>query len=118
MTIKKTNKISDDKKMSYREYKQLATANDVAKMRVNLKPRIWENIPLIGCIGYLIRITLKKSDIDRGPLRREMTKYQIIMMFCTIFIFNYIVLLTPWMFYLVAKLAVDKTERLLNSDQI
>ncbi len=118
MTIKKSNKNNDDKKMNYKETRKAEVTNHIAEIRQDLKPHIWENIPLVGCVGYLVRMISHKKNIGNGVLRKQMSKYQLIFTFSTIFIYNLLTILTPWALYGVAKYALCKTEKLVDNDQI
>ncbi len=116
----KTQKLpKDNHKINFKEYRILATAGDIEMMKKNLKPHIWENIPFIGCLCYIIRMTLKNSNIDRGPLRREMVKYRLILMASTLLIWGDLILfVTPWLLYLPIKLAVNKVQSQLDNNEI
>ncbi len=106
-------------KISFNQYKREATINDIQTMQVGLKPRHWENIPIVGCFGYMVRIALRNSAIDRGPLRREIVKFQMIFTFGMLPpIFGLCCMLTPWLLYAPHALALKRTKEIIAKDEL
>ncbi len=107
---------NENLKLNFKEYKHQSTICDVERMQKNLKPYVWENVPIFGCFAYMIRIALKNSDIDHGTLRREIVKYQIIFIFCLLPLFTLTMLITPWFLYMIHALAIKRTKVILNNN--
>ena len=105
-------------KISYSEYRILATEEDIKKFSGKMKPFWWENIPIIGGLIYMIRMFINQMDIDRGTLKKQIFIYHIIFMFCFLmYIYTLLSLITPWYTYSIYKLGVNKTKiKLANND--
>ena len=86
--------------LSFSEYKQQANADDIQKMIKGLKPKWWENIPLLGTtIFYRFRLRIILASIDRGL-------YSIFVGYLLLFI------LTPWFPYLISLHALKNAQEI------
>ncbi len=117
-----TKKDSTDKKqphISFQEYKRQATIEDLETMKQQMVPHRWEHIPIVGAIFYAIRMEVVNSGINRGPLRRQIVKLKVIFLFSMLFYFFVLVLmLTPTFIYKIHKMAVEKTQKLIDNDEL
>ena len=108
-----------ESKISFDEYRIKATNEDIKKLDAKIKPFWWENIPVIGCLAYLIRTTINQQDIDRGLLRKQILKYNLIFLFSTLFVgYGLLRILTPWFLYFIYKIAIKKTKELVEKNDI
>ncbi len=106
-------------KMSYEEYRIIATKEDIKKLEKRIKPFWWENIVIIGCILYEIRLEIQQMDIDRGALRKEILKYNIIFVFALLgIIYVILTIITPWFRYSIYKIAINKTNDRIEKNDI
>ena len=98
-------------KMNFEEYKIKATKDDVEKLEKKIKIFWWENIPVIGCIIYIIRMGVNQQDIDRGILRKQIVIYNLIFTFALLFYIHLLLsLITPWYTNAIYKEAIKKTK--------
>ena len=108
-----------DQKISFKQYKTLATQEDVNRFKQKMRPHWWENIFIIGSIIYEIRVGFLYMMIDRGPLRRNILKWELIFQFATLFLIRYVVaFVSPWPKYWMLKLAIKDTENMIAQDAI
>ncbi len=111
--------LKENPEITLKESIIISTINDVEMMRQNLKPYIWENIPIIGSYCYLFRIAAKASRmIRRQPLRREINRCIFVFMAMSAFLWSFIILVTPWSLHLIIKLAVDQVQNNLDQGKI
>ena len=111
--------MKNDNKMTFSEYKIRATKNDVQQLSRVYKPYWWENIVVIGPMIYHIRMGIEVAGIDRGPLRRQITKWNVIFTFALlIYIYSVIMLLTPWLMYGILKISITKTNELIDKKDL
>ncbi len=119
MESKNYQEVVENNDIDFATERILRTTGDIEMMRENLKPYIWENIPLLGCYCYIFRIFFKEFSMDRKrPLRREIHKTRVAFMFITMFLWSVIVMFTPWLLYLTIKSAVDEVQIKLDNNKI
>ena len=109
-------KKEDKKLMDFEDYKKIATEKDIKDFEAIYKPKVWENFPLIGTIAYGWRIRIATSGIDRGPLRKEITKQNMKFTFMfLIYFYIMFTIITPWFTYWYLNIAVKNTKELMKT---
>ena len=109
----------DNTKISFSEYKIKATQADVASMKAHMKPKAWENIPVIGAIIYIIRMQYRIMGIDRGPLRQQIWKWNLIFVLAMLlYIHVAVMILTPWLLYAQLEVAINQTENMIKKNNL
>lgn len=109
--IKKYCKIKHMKnnKEIFEQFKKDIVIDDVDKLKQTYKIRVYEWIPIIGAILYLLRMAINIAGINRGLLRKNITYFHILFVFCTIFIWHYLMIFLPIFYYIILNLSISKT---------
>ena len=76
----------------FEEYKRRIVDEDIKKVETNYKIRWFEWFPVLGAIFYLLRTGILFQSINRGLLRKNITKYHLYFQFGTLFIYNYLLI--------------------------
>lgn len=101
----------------FEEYKRRIVNEDIKKVEINYKIRWFEWFPVLGAIFYLLRMGILFQSINRGLLRKNITKYQLYLQFGTIFIYNSLLIFLPCFMYFVINLGLKNTKKELAENK-
>lgn len=109
------NKIKHTDISEFEIYKKKIVEEDVETLEQQYNLHWYEWIPIIGAFIYLLRMSIVLSGINRGSLRKNITKYHIYFIFGTIFIWHYLTLVFGWCLYIIIKKGIVATKKELEN---
>lgn len=108
---------SNNKGVSFEEYKLRTTLEDIEKLEENCKIKKWEFIPIVGAFAYMMRSNFAIYGTDRGVIREIFFKQQFIFICIGLFYVTALILLiTPLLQRMIMRKTIVKTKDFLISD--